>query len=180
MPLQIVARKRFQPAAVAAFTGFSVDQLRDLRKRGYGEETDGKWFDADITDIARLFFVKILREQNVELAQAWKLANDEIVAGIVVHAAMEPGAFQDNSGKVIKDKNQILKLAFELTGRRVVGSGLFIWGRTIEPNVYKSADQARELINKRLSGPHVMTIVDMHEVGGILFGRIGEPIATVE
>lgn len=172
----------WRPAQVAEITGVSQDLQRDWKRRGYefGDQSEG-WSKASLHDLAKLLFVKTLRDSNLELSEAWQRASVETVAAIVLHALLRPGAVNKTNAH-----GDILPLcmafaAMHVNGRdHVAGGRYFIFGASVVAGQWDSIDDAiAEANRKRNSGPHLaLTIVMMRELSKLLADRAGE-LATV-
>ena len=68
-----IERQTWQANEIAEITGIDAAAQRDLRRRGFFENEAGGWLRADVRILAKLLFVKTLREAKFDLAEAWRL-----------------------------------------------------------------------------------------------------------
>lgn len=161
----------FRPAAIHQITGYTPEQQRDLRKRGYGSDPVEGWSEASLWDAARLLFVRTLRDSNIELAKAWQLANEEVLGAIIVHACRQPTAIQDETGEDLFGKNPSYrsKAAFDVTGMRAVAGPIFAWGPALSAGAYASVDHAK----KETKAVAVISFISLPDLGALMAERAG-------
>lgn len=174
-----IAPRTFRPADADAITGVDAEKQRDWRRRGYMKGGRTGWTEYKLKEIVALLFVNLLISAKFLPQHAWDLASDEVLGTIIFHAARVPGALIDKTkSKILKShKTYINKAAMDLTGRPAVGGPIFAWGPSLHPNCYATFDQAQSLAEG--SGPHVITTIDLREVGKHLVERAGS-LGTVE
>src|SRR5689334_4247387 len=102
MAKAILRAATFRPAEIEAITGITPDTLRDRRKRGDVEETEG-WTAATLVQTARLIIVSRLSAIGIPPAASWEIARHEDAAEQVVAFALNfDGAIVDNKARAIK------------------------------------------------------------------------------
>jgi len=98
----ILRAATFRPAEIQKITGITPDSLRDLRKRGYVEQTEG-WTAATLLQTARLIIVSRLSAIEIPPAASWEIARLEGAAEQVVAFALDfDGAVVDQKGRSVK------------------------------------------------------------------------------
>lgn len=191
MPELSIVGSFWRPAQIAAITGVSQDLQRDWKRRGYefGDQSEG-WTKGAVHDLAKLLFVKTLRDANLELSEAWERATAETVGAIVLHALLVPGAVSStephHASHLKNGSAEFLELlmnfaASHVKGRRhVAGGEYFIFGASVPAGQYASiTDAIAEADRKPKAGPHLsLTVVMMRELSQLLAKRAGK-LATI-
>lgn len=155
----------YAPAVVSAVTGISPDMQRDWRRQQYIPANDG-WAAYTLNELAAFYFVKLLLAAGFKPAQAWALADAEVTAAIVFHAAMVPGAIIDKTENRILTKRPtyIVKAAKDLTGRNAWAAKIYAWGPSLEPSAYASIEDASNAAAGERY-PQVVSFLNLEEVG---------------
>ena len=78
----------FRPAEIEKITGIRPDDLRNFRKRGYVEETEG-WTAATLLQTARLIIVSRLSAIRFTPAASWQIARFEDAAEQIIAFALD-------------------------------------------------------------------------------------------
>ncbi|WLA58522.1 hypothetical protein [Bradyrhizobium diazoefficiens] len=189
-PKYVLRSKHFRPADVAKIAGFTPGAQRDLKRRGYnfGEDSDG-WLNATAHDIAKLLLVKTLREAGIELAEAWRQADPEIVGNLLLHAVLQPHAIDlhtDGQDAPKINPSILNKWAMDFAAAHtedrshVAGGSYIVFGPTIPAGLYGSIEHALEIASKKHNGPHLVGhVVMMRELSKLLAQRAGQ-LAYIE
>ncbi|MBR0803596.1 hypothetical protein JQ636_08615 [Bradyrhizobium japonicum] len=182
MPTFTLHPRLKRASAVAEITGFNQSAQRDIKRRGYwfGDDSGG-WLNATAHDLARLLLVRELRDSHVELAEAWRQADEEVVGNIVLHALDFPGAIDASvapdalkSGQLVKWKMRFA--ASRLDGNHVGGGDYFVFGKNIQSGQYATIDDALEESRRGNKGRPIvsMQVVMLRELSRLLAERAGE------
>jgi hypothetical protein len=179
MPATLSLRE-WSPSETAFIADLTVEQLRDMRKRGYasGNKEAGAWAKSGPMDVARLLLVKTMRDAGISAKAAWEFATDHIVANIVFRAVQqELRSLVDPSGALEEKPDLRIKFGREMTGLRAWAGGDFvIWGNNFEPSIYTSIEDMVEDVGHR---PLLYSVLDLKELSAVLLDRAGH-LGTVE
>jgi hypothetical protein len=169
----------FRPAEIEKITGITPDNLRDLRKRGYVEETEG-WTAASLVQTAQLIIVSRLSAVQIPPAASWQIARHEGAAEQVVAFALDfDGAVVDQKGRAIKADLHLgndlpqWKLPLSSAKRR----------RFLCVSDWKSAkafftNDAKKIYFTQREVP--LLTLDLKAYGSLLFDYAGKPLIQIE
>jgi hypothetical protein len=150
----------FRPAEIENITGITPDSLRDMRKRGYVEETEG-WTAASLVQTAQLILVSRLWPK-MQLAAAWEIARYEDAARQVVAFALE---FGDAVGKAAQ---------VGLSGKR----RRFLCISDLKPLKAFFTNDAKKIYYTQAEVP--LLTLDLKAYGVLLFDKAGKPLIQIE
>lgn len=165
-----VFSRDFWPFDIADISGVDGEQQRDWKRRGFYKKRTG-----DVMEVTRFFLVRTLREAGFDLAEAWRLANDEIVGWIVFNAAQLDSICDLRAGRVLRDKpNWRVNIGMQLTGRPSVAAGpLLAWGPSLKANLYPTYDLARNDVKEGDDAPVLIHTLDLSWLPQELVKRAG-------
>jgi len=152
----------FRPAEIENITGITPDTLRDMRKRGYVEETEG-WTAATLDQTAQLLILSRVWP-GIQLATAWEIARFEDAAQQVVAFALE---FGDAVGKTAQ---------VGLSGKR----RRFLCISNLKPLKAFLADEAKAKKIYYAQTEVPLITLDLKAYGSVLFDKAGKPLIQIE
>ena len=179
MPATLKPRE-WPPSQRADISGWTVEQLRDRRKRGYGGTAKevGAWAKSRPMDVARDLLIKTMQDAGIIAKKAWEFATDDVVANIVFRSVQQDLRSLDDPSGVLEEKPDLrIKFGRELTGLRAWASGDFvIWGNNFAPGIYGSIE---DMVNEVGHRPLMYSVIDLKELSAVLLDRAGH-LGTVE
>ena len=181
MAKAVLRAATFRPAEIQKITGITPDTLRDHRKRGYVEETEG-WTAANLVQTARLIIVSRLSAVEIPPAASWEIARHEGAAEQIVAFALDfDGAVVDHKGRAVKTT-----IAPHLGSELIHGSC-----RLLPPNAagfyvfsdWKSAkafftNDAKKIYFTQSEIP--LLTLDLKAYGALLFDKAGKPLIQIQ
>jgi len=179
MAKAILTTATFRPAEIEAMTGITPDNLRDLRKRGYVEETKG-WTAATLLQAARLIIVSHLSTVDIFQAAKWQIARHEDAAEQVVAFALDfDGAVVDHNGRAIKAS---LHLGNELPQWKLPLSEAkrrrFLCIFNLKPVKMFFTNDAKKIYYTEREIP--LLTLDLKAYGALLFDKAGKPLIQIQ
>lgn len=180
MAKAVLRAATFRPAEIQKITGITPDTLRDHRKRGYVEETEG-WTAANLVQTARLIIVSRLSAVEIPPAASWEIARHEGAAEQIVAFALDfDGAVVDHKGRAVKTtiaphlgSELIWKLPLASAKRR----------RFLCISDWKSAkafftNDAKKIYFTQSEIP--LLTLDLKAYGALLFDKAGKPLIQIQ
>jgi len=165
----------FRPAEIEAMTGMTPDNLRDLRKRGYVEDTEG-WTAATLLQTARLIIVSRLSDIRMRPAASWEIARHEDAAEQVVAFALD---FDDAVSRTVKVG---LHLGNELPPWKLPLSPgkrrRFLCISDLKPLKAFFTNDAKKIYYTEREVP--LLTLDLRAYGALLFDKAGKPLIQIE
>ena len=175
MATAILRTATFRPAEIESMTGITPDSLRDLRKRGYFEQTEG-WTAATLLQTARLIIMSRLWEVGIKGAASWEIARYEDAAQQVVAFALD---FDDAVGRAAKVG---LHLGNELPSWKLPLSHgkrrRFLCIFNLEPMKAFFTNDAKKIFYTHAEVP--LLTLDLQAYGSLLFDNVGKPLIQIE
>ena len=181
MTKAILRAATFRPAEIQKITGITPDNLRDLRKRGYVEETEG-WTAATLLQTARLIIMSRLSAVEIPPAASWEIARREGAAEQVVAFALDfDGAVVDHKGRAIKTTvglhlgNELLPWKLPLSSvKRRRFLCIYDWksAKTFFTN------DAKKIYFTQSEIP--LLTLDLKAYGSLLFDKAGKPLIQIQ
>jgi len=174
MAKAILRAATFRPAEIQKITGISPDNLRDLRKRGYVEGTEG-WTAATLLQTARLIIVSRLSAIGIPPAASWEIARYEDAAEQLIAFAL------DFDGAVRKATKVGLNLGDELPGWKLpLSSGKrrrFLCIFDLKPLKAFFTNDAKKIYYTQSEIP--LLTLDLKAYGSLLFDKAGKPLIQI-
>jgi hypothetical protein len=180
MAKAILKAATFRPAEIQEITGITPNNLRELRKRGYVEETEG-WTAATLLQTARLIIMSRLSAVGIPPAASWEIAqHEEAAEQVVAYALGFEGAVVDHTGRAVKTTGLHLvnelpqcKLPLALAKRR----------RFLCIYDWKSAkafftNDAKKIYFTQSEIP--LLTLDLKYYGSLLFDKAGKPLIQIQ
>jgi hypothetical protein len=180
MAKAILRAATFRPAEIQKITGIAPDNLRDLRKRGYVEETEG-WTAATLLQTARLIIMSRLSAVEIPPAASWEIARLEGAAEqVVAYALAFEGAVVDHTGRAVKTTGLHLgnelppwKLPLASAKRRRF---LCIYDWKSEKAFF--TNDAKKIYFTQREIP--LLALDLKAYGSLLFDKAGKPLIQIQ
>src|SRR5262245_10602959 len=181
MAKAILRAATFRPAEIQKITGITPDSLRDLRKRGYVEQTEG-WTAATLLQTARLIIVSRLSAIEIPPAASWEIARLEGAAEQVVAFALDfDGAVVDHKGRAVKttvalhlgNESPLWKLPLASAKRRRFLC-IYDWKST---KAFFTND-AKKIYFTQSEIP--LLTLDLKAYGSLLFDYAGKPLIQIQ
>lgn len=178
----IAIPRTFRPKEVQQITGFSPAEQRELRHREYLEsDGEGGWTTYSLHEVSRLLLARLLRDHGFTLGNAFNAVEASTVRSIVVHACLSRDAIEDKTATRVLSRNPSYanEVAIEVAGARTAGGPLFVFGKGLGPNTFISLDHAQQEAGRISPGPHVLTTINLAELGDALRKNVGGPLVTL-
>jgi len=176
MAKAILRAATFRPAEIQKITGITPDNLRDLRKRGYVEETEG-WTAATLVQTARLIIMSRLSAAlGLKPAAFSEIPRLNDAAEQVVAFALDfDGAVVDHNGRAVKLVGELpWKLPLSSTKRR-----RFLCIHNLKPADAFFTNDAKKLYFAQSEIGAVLTL-DLKAYGSLFFDKAGKPLMVVD